>query len=492
MVNANAVRLGPIRRFAVLVSLAMLLSSCAPALPLRSIGDLPLADHYMGARPPPAIDDGAGEAQRFSRDSTGVEDWWRCFGSPSLDRLIDDALRSSPSIASARQRLAEAAKYFRAEQGDDRLPRIDLDVSAKRQQVNTAAIGVPMMPNPPPFTAYDAGLTMGYDLDLFGALRHRVAAKGYETLAKAYELRAAQLALASNIAAAAIEEARLREAIGIDERQLENRQALSRTLRARYGNGSAHYGEVLAVEAQVAHLGSELPPLRQSLAQVRTQLAVYAGASDTDALPQFHLSDLQLPSELPLVVPSSLVRRRPDIRAAEAALQVAREMAGIAEANRFPQIELRANIGTMPLSLGHLFAGETAVWNLGAQLSAPLFHGGALRARRDAAYAAYNAVFEDYRQVVLKALQNVADAMTAIDHGASASKALHVEMQSNAARYDMIRARMANGSADIVDVLDAEQTLDRVRFEVARARASRLANTASFFAATGGSVETHP
>jgi outer membrane protein TolC len=125
-------------------------------------------------------------------------------------------------------------------------------------------------------------------------------------------------------------------------------------------------------------------------------------------------------------------------------------------------------------------------------LSAPLFHGGALRARRDAAYAAYNAVFEDYRQVVLKALQNVADAMTAIDHGASASKALHVEMQSNAARYDMIRARMANGSADIVDVLDAEQTLDRVRFEVARARASRLANTASFFAATGGSVETHP
>ncbi len=493
MANHNAVRLCAIRPFTVGVWLVALLSGCGAAVPLRSVGDMPLPDDYLGARPPVKIDDGAGEAQAFSPGAADGVDWWRCFGSASLDRVIDEALRGSPSVARARFRLAEAARYLSAEQGGDRLPHLDVDMSAKRQQVNTAAIGLPMLPNPPPHTVYDAGLAIGYDLDLFGAMRHRIASKRYETLAKGYELRAAQLTLASNIAGAAIEEARLREEIGIEERQLENRAALSRTLRARYGNGSANYDEVLAVEAQVAHVEAGLPPLRQSLAQVRTRLAVYVGASGTDALPPFRLSDLQLPSELPLVVPSAWVRRRPDIRAAEAALQVARELAGVAEANRFPQIDLRANIGTMPLSLGHLFAGETAVWNLGAQLSAPVFHGGALVARRDAAYAAYNAVFEDYRQVVLKALQGVADAMTAVDHAASASKATLAAMLRDAERYDMALARLANGSADIVDVLEAEQALDRARLEVVRARASRLANTASFFAATGGSIEkTHP
>ena len=492
MVNHNAVRLGTIRPFTVVVWLVALLTGCGAAVPLRSVSDMPLPDDYMGARPPAQIDDGAGEAQAFSPDTAGGADWWRCFGSASLDRLIDAALHGSPSIAHARLRLAEAAKYLSAEQGGDRLPQIDVDTSAKRQQVNTAAIGLPMIPNPPPFTVYDAGLAVSYDLDVFGAMRHRIASKRYETLAKDYELQAAQLTLAGNIAAAAIEEARLREEIGIEERQLENRQALSRTIRARYANGSANYDDILALEAHMAHIEAGLPPLRQLLAQVRTRLAVYVGASGTDALPQFQLSDLQLPSELPLVIPSALVRRRPDIRAAEAALQVARELAGVAEANRFPQIALRANIGTMPLSLGHLFAGETAVWNFGAQLSAPVFHGGALLARRDAAYAAYNAVFEDYRQVVLKALQGVADAMTAVDHAASVSKATHAAMLRDAERYDMARTRLANGSADIVDVLEAEQALDRARLESARARASRLANTASFFAATAGSVDTHP
>jgi len=492
MLNHNAVRRGLIRPFTAVVVLAILLAGCGTSVPLRSVDDMRLPDDYMGARPPAAVDDGAGEAQAFSSGAAAVANWWRCFGSASLDRLIEDALQGSPSVARARLRLAEAAKYLSAEQGGDRLPHLDIDMSAKRQQVNTAAIGLPMIPNPPPFSVYDAGLAIGYDLDLFGAMRHRIASKRYEALAKDYELRAAQLTLASNIAAAAIEEARLREEIGIEERQLGNRQALSRTLRARYGNGSADYDDVLALEAQVAQVEAALPPLRQSLAQVRTRLAVYVGASATDVLPQFHLSDLQLPSALPLVVPSAWVRRRPDIRAAEAALQVARELAGVAEANRFPQIDLRANIATMPLSLGHLFAGETAVWNLGAQLSAPVFHGGALVARRDAAYAAYNAVFEDYRQLVLKALQGVADAMTAVDHAASVSKALHGAMLGDAARYDMVRARLANGSADIVDLLEAEHALDRARREVARARASRLANTAAFFAATAGSVETHP
>ncbi|RAS15790.1 efflux transporter outer membrane subunit [Paraburkholderia bryophila] len=470
--------------FSAFVALAAL-SGCSPALVQRSAKDIALPDSYMGVRAATALDGGDGATQAFVSGQDPDTNWWHRFGSQPLNDLIETALRDSPSLRSAELRLGEAGKYLAAQQGTSNYPRIDLDVSAKREQVNTAAIGLPMIPNPKPFTLYNTGLSISYDFDIFGAQRHRVAAKRYEVAIKRYEAQAARLALASNIVTAAIREGYLRDQIDLKDALLGNRQAISRTLNGRYAHGTAAYKDVLDSDLDVDRAQAELPALRTSLAQVRSQLAVYAGVSSPASLPEFHLRDLQLPESLSLTVPSELAHQRPDILAAEASLQVAGELAGVAAANLYPQFDLSADIASTPLVLGRMFAGGTNIWSFGAQMSAPLFRGGELRAKRDAAYAEYDAAFQDYKDVVLKALQSVADAMSAIEQDASASKTYVASQERHEKLVNMTNDQLKLGSKDILDVLQAQQAYDLSSLEVMRLRANRLTNTASFFSAIG-------
>ncbi|MEF9440989.1 efflux transporter outer membrane subunit [Burkholderia sp. MS389] len=451
-----------------------------PAFIPRSAGELALPSTFMGM-----------SARSTDRNDAGVRGepdprWWRRFGSPALDALVEQAMQDSPSVKSAESRLIEATKYLAGQHGASRYPQIDLGASAKREQLNTAAAGLPMIPNPSPFMLYNTNVNVRYDFDFFGAQRHRIAAKRYEAALRQHQADAARLTLASNIIAAVVREGRLRDEIELTDAVLQNRQAVRQMLHERHEIGSVAYRETIDGDSDADRIEAELAVLRAELLQVRFQLAVYAGVPSPVSLPQFRLDDLQLPQDLPSVVPSELVRQRPDILAAEASLHIAGELAGIATANLYPRIELDARIGSSPLVLGQLFAGGTTIWNIGAQLSAPVFHGGELRAARDAAVAAYHATFEDYRKVVLGALQSVADAMTEIDRDATALQARSAVARRQRTVLEMTRRQFDNGSSDRLRVLRDEYAYDLTRIEVARVRAARMASTVSFFAAVGG------
>nr|WP_082664612.1 efflux transporter outer membrane subunit [Burkholderia ambifaria] len=453
-----------------------------PAFVPRSASDLALPSTFMGMR--------AGSTERDGVYALADDDtrWWSRFGSPALNALVAQAMEDSPSIRSAESRLVEATKYLAGQRGASRYPQIDFGASVRKEQLNTASAGLPMIPNPSPFMLYNTNVSVRYDFDFFGAQHHRIAAKRYEAALRKHQADAARLTLAGNIAAAAVREGRLRDEIELNEVVLRNRQAVRQTLHERYGIGSVAYRETTEADSDVDRIEADLAALRAELLKTRFQLAVYAGVPSPELLPRFRLGDLQLPRDLPSIVPSELVRQRPDILAAEASLHIAGELAGVATANLYPRIELGASIGSSPLVLSQLFAGGAAIWNMGAQLSAPLFHGGELRAARDAAYAAYDATFEEYRKVVLGGLQSVADAMTEIDRDTTALQARTAVVQRQQTDLEMTQRQFEIGSADRLRVLRAEYAYDLARVEVIRLRAARMASTVSFFVAVGGDV----
>jgi NodT family efflux transporter outer membrane factor (OMF) lipoprotein len=203
-------------------------------------------------------------------------------------------------------------------------------------------------------------------------------------------------------------------------------------------------------------------------------------------MPEFQLDSLQLPLDLPVTLPSSLVRQRPDIQASEALLHEASAQIGVATANLYPQITLSGSAGSAALQAGNLFGPGSAFWSVAAGLLQPIFNGGALTARRRAAIAAYDQAAAQYRATVLTAFQNVADALRALDLDASALKA-QADAESLAREsLDLATRQYQLGAVSYLALLDAQRSYQQSRIGLVQAQAARYADTAALFQALGG------
>jgi NodT family efflux transporter outer membrane factor (OMF) lipoprotein len=223
------------------------------------------------------------------------------------------------------------------------------------------------------------------------------------------------------------------------------------------------------------------------LAVQRHQLAALAGRFPSDEPSQkFELDALTLPVEIPLSVPSELVRQRPDVLSAEAQLHVASAELGVATANLFPQISLTAAAGGTSTVFSQLFSSGNTFWNVGGSLTQTLFAGGTLIHQRRAAAAALDAAGAQYRAVVLAAFQNVADALTALQLDADAVNANLKAAQSGADSLKATRHNVELGLASYLALLTAEQTYNQAVLNLAQARANRYSDTAALLQALGG------
>jgi NodT family efflux transporter outer membrane factor (OMF) lipoprotein len=220
---------------------------------------------------------------------------------------------------------------------------------------------------------------------------------------------------------------------------------------------------------------------------------VLAGKFPGEAdLPEFTLDTLELPQQLPVSLPSMLVRQRPDIRAAEALLHQASAQVGVATANLYPRITLSGSYGTQANSTADLFGPTTGIWNVGASLLQPLFHGGELTARRRAAVAAYDQTVAQYRDTVLHAFQNVADTLRALEVDARALK-LQTEAASIARdTFDLTHKEFTLGAANSLSLLNAERQYQQARISLVQSQALRYADTAALFQALGGGWWNRP
>jgi NodT family efflux transporter outer membrane factor (OMF) lipoprotein len=216
---------------------------------------------------------------------------------------------------------------------------------------------------------------------------------------------------------------------------------------------------------------------------VNHQLAVLMGKSPAEAqIPELSLDALELPQELPLSLPSALVRQRPDIRASEALLHQASANVGVATANLYPQIVLSGSGG----GTGTSFVAGGDVWNVASSLTQPIYNGGALRAEKRKAEAAYQEADSVYRQTVLEAFGEVADTLTAIDHDAQTLKARSDAAADADASYRIAQGRYQAGGISELALLEARRQQLQTELDRAAAKAARFSDSATLFQALGG------
>ena len=479
----------PPRRFRLPATLAgwlLALAGCAVG-PDFERPAAPAADRYTGAPAPAATaGDAHVPAQRLHPGADIPAQWWTLFRSPEIDRLVRDALATSPTLQQARARLRQAQEELNAETGARTLPSVDANLSAGRQKVDPSAFGVSVTEQPPPFTLYNASIDVSYTLDVFGAERRALEGLRAQVDYRAHELQAARMALAANVVTAAIRQAGLQARLDATQALLQAQERQLAIMRQRRQAGGVAALDVRNQESLLAQTRATLPALRQQRDRTRHQLGVYLGRLPAQAeLPPLTLDSLQLPLDVPLGVPAQLTRQRPDILAAEALWHRAAADVGVATANRYPRFTLTGSFGSQRTRAGDVADGVN-VWNLALGLAQPLFRGGELRARQRAAEAAYQGAAAAYRDTVLQGFQQVADALRAVQADAATLQArADAERQAQAA-YDITARQHAAGGVSQWALLDAQREQLRTRAERIQAQADRYADTAALLQALGG------
>jgi NodT family efflux transporter outer membrane factor (OMF) lipoprotein len=482
----------PVRTLTALI-LAGLLAGCAagpdfkrpaaPDVPSYTVAHLPA----QTASAPTSF----GDAQHFSAGANLSAQWWQALGSSRLDALIEQAFQASPTLASAMATLRQSREIYSAQAGSTLYPQVDAGVGAQRQRMNPSSLGQSGQARE--FSLYNASVGVRYNFDLAGGNRRALEALAARADYRRYELDAARLALAGNIATAAITRARLAAQIEATGAILRAHEEQLQIARERLRLGQAAPDELLSLKTELEQTRAELPTLRKQLQQTEHLLAVLAGrAPSAGGIPDFTLADFSLPPELPLVVPSQLVRRRPDIQASEALLQAANAEYGVAVARLYPQLTLSASLGSEALTTGALFGAGSAVGRLVAQLSQPLFNPG-LPAQERAALAAFDAAAANYQGVVLEALRNVADTLRAVENDAQSLAALAAADAAAQGSLHSVEGQYQLGVASYVRLLIAQQQAQRIRISLIAAQSQRLVDSSSLFLAMGGvSVKAGP
>lgn len=442
----------------------------------------------------------AGAVQQFHPGEDLPAEWWVAFHSDPLDELIRDALKNSPSVAAAQAALREARETAKATRDSLYYPGADLDLSVSRERLSSAALGIPssVAGSSITLTVYEAAINATYTPDIFGGERRQVEGVRAQAEYQRQELESAYLSLSSSLVTTAVLEASLRGQIKSTQDTIVAEADELGIVKAQFDSGAISRAAVLSSQTQLAQSRASLAPLEKALGQTRHQLAILAGRlpSATD-LPQFTMESFTLPDDLPVSLPSALVHQRPDILAAEAQLHAACAAVGVATANMYPQLPLTASVGSEPLSVGQLFNTSSLVWSVGASLTQPLFHAGALAARRRAAADAYDQATAQYRQTVLSAFQSVADALQALQSDAVALDSQAQADTAAQATLNLVHEQYRIGAVSHLELLDAQRQYNQTHLALISAQAARFSDTASLMQAMGGGwwnrkSETYP
>jgi NodT family efflux transporter outer membrane factor (OMF) lipoprotein len=434
----------------------------------------------------------AGAAQKFLSGSDVPRNWWTVFGSSELDALVSQALNASPTVASAAAALRQARENTAAQRGSY-FPAAQAGFEATRQRDATGVLSPNLASGTALYDLYTPQVTVTFVPDLFGANRRQVESLAAQAEAAGFQLDATYLTLAANVVTAAITEAGLRAEIAATERIIKLERESLDVMKRELELGAIAEGDVYAQEAALAVLETTLPPLRRQADTTHDSLAVLTGHLPAD-LPavRFELADLVLPPDLPLGVPSQLVERRPDVRAAEAQLHAATAEVGVAIANMLPQVLITAQAGSSATALSDLFKGGTGFWSLGANLTQTLFEGGTLYHRKKAADAALDQAGADYRSAVLTAFQNVADALHALAADADGLNAAARAEDAAQRSLAVAESQLKLGAVSYLALINAQQAYQQAVVSAAQARTNRFADTAALFQALGGAVSPPP
>jgi NodT family efflux transporter outer membrane factor (OMF) lipoprotein len=467
--------------------MAGLVSGCAVG-PNFQPPAAPPVDRYTAA-PPPSVTVGA--PQRFLPGGPVATRWWTLFGSDELDRLEAEALKNNADLETAEASLRQARELYLSQRAS-LWPTVGLTGSAGRAK-NSLTIAPPLANNSEYYTLYQGQLNLSYTVDVFGGLHRQIESAAAQAESQRYQAEAAYLTLTTNVANSALQIAGLSDQlaatdglIATDRRTLDLTQDQQRL-------GQASTTDVATAEFALEQAEQLAPPLRKQLDQQRDLLAVLLGRPSAEApTEKLGLVAFQLPGELPVSLPSDLVRQRPDVLAAEANLHAASAQVGVAAAARLPSFALNAAAGGASTQIASLLSGDNTLLSLSGDVAQTVFDAGALRHKQKAAEAALDQAKSQYRSTVLGALQNVADVLQAIDEDADADRSAATAEATAERSLGLARAQLRRGEVGALPVLAAQANFAQAEVTLSQTREARYADTVALFQALGGGWQADP
>jgi NodT family efflux transporter outer membrane factor (OMF) lipoprotein len=445
----------------------------------------PRATNYVMGQAATVTTRASGDAtQQINLGGVLEADWWTRLRSPELDQTVTLALSSNRTLEVARANILQASEEIKVARAG-LLPQLDATGGLARQQYGASFLG-PEAATFPAYSAYSVGVGVSYDLDVFGRTHRSIELAAADSDVQQEALRAAQLGIASDTVLEALLIASTRAQIDVVNSVLASDQRTIDLVQSREAAGAASEQDVTTAQSQKDRDRTLLPALHQQLNTGQDALATLVGSSPAEwAAPDFSLAGMTLPHDVPLIVPSELVRSRPDIRAAEAQLHAASAAVGVAIADLYPRFSLSANVAEQGLIAGP--AG--AAWSLVGGITAPIFHGGALSAQVRAARDAYQAAFAQYQQTVLVAFRQIADTLHALQNDADAVTAQHQALNSATRALGLSREAYTAGNTTILQVLDAQRLQQLAELSLVQSRTERFLQTVNLFVAAGGGLK---
>ncbi|MGR4866046.1 efflux transporter outer membrane subunit [Caulobacter sp. LARHSG274] len=462
-----------------------LAAALATALLASACATLPDATPARVAKTPDAY--AATQALAAPEAAWPSDTWWKAYGDAQLDGLVDEALSGSPTLAQAQARLRRAqalASQAKAAQ----LPSVSANggVERSKQSYNN---GIPADFVPQGYNSYGRlSLDFSWELDFWGKNRAAVAAATSEARAAQADAAQARLMLATSIAAAYADLARLYAEHDVAERSVALRQETLNLVSNRVTNGLDTRGELRQAEAGPPAARAELAALDEQIAQTRNALAALLGAGPDRGLAIARPAIASLkPFGLPANLAADLIGRRPDVVAAKWRAEASSKRIGQAKAAFYPNVNLAAAVGVQSLHLDKLFDSGSDVGSVGPAVSLPIFEGGRLRANLRAAEADRDGAVAAYDEAVTQALRDVADVAASERALATRLSESRAALAANEDGYRIAKLRYQGGLSTYQNVLLAEQAVLTQRRIVADLDSRALTLDVALVRALGGS-----
>ena len=417
--------------------------------------------------------------------------WWEVFGKPQLDQLVEEALRNSLEIKQATARILEVRSQL-VQTKADRFPSLHIDGQAERRQRPIIGI-VPGESFSTKTDAYTLSLPASFELDLWGRVaRGEEAARADLLQAEENRRTVAQTVVAETISLYLQIES-LERRIQIALESIENFRRSLALVESRYKRGLTSVLDVRQARRILAGAEALLPPLREELGMTQQRLSVLLGRYPTSQPPRTPPEDyFKHLAPVPPGLPSDLLLRRPDIRAAEAGLMALNARVGVAKASRFPSITLTGSYGYSSDELDQLVRRESELWSLALGIGQPLFDAGKLKAGQRAAEARYQQGVAQYAKTVLTAFSEVESALLIRKEQLERrDRQLKFLMEARATQ-DVAEKRYTRGLVDYLDVLEAQRTRFQAEESVVLVDLAILTNRVALHRALGGGWAAPP
>lgn len=416
-----------------------------------------------------------------------LDAWWRQFDDPRLAALIEESLGFNQDLKAAAANVVAAAAALRLARADY-LPTVNAGVEATRGEASAA--GALPLPSSA-FTEYAGGLFANYEIDIFGRIRRANEAALAELRADAAVRDGVRVSIAASVARAYFESVALQRRIALLERLHQTRTEDLRLQRKRLDAGVISAYDYEQAHSETAAIAAQLPALRAARSQTVTALAVLRGVSPQTMLSEWRADPafpdvLPAAPDVPMDLPSALLERRPDVRAAEQRLIAANARIGQAKAAYFPSLSLTGFAGGVSTALFSLFDRDARSWEAGVALAQPLTDLNRAAASEDAARARYDAVAAGYARTVQVAFKETLDALSGVSSARDVMRAQDERVAALENAYRSAESRYGAGSIGYLELLDVERQLRRVEQQQVTARLGLLQATVDLYRALGG------